>query len=657
MSEQESHFFEFGPFRADIKERLLYRDGEVVPLSPKVFETLLVLIERRGHVLEKAELMEILWPDSFVEESSLSQNISRLRKALGEGGAAERHYIETLPKRGYRFVACVTEVRHADTESAPRPLSSAETLVADEKSIPARDDAPVLDATAAAAAPSKPCVAHRTWRSYVTFACILLISATTFLLFARACERRPARTGLQAKSIAVLPFKTLGADGETEILGLGMADALIIKLSKLPQPSVLPTGSIFKYTKRDKDALSIGRELGVDAVLDGTVQRAGDRVRITAQLIKLSDEKVIWSGTFDEQCSGIFALQDSLSEQLAVALTSELTNRDRERLAGHLTQNVEAYQDYLMGVYFWNRRTEENLVKAIGYLERAVGKDANFAMAHAVLADCYYLSGINNYKIMSRSEAIGKAHESARSALALDERLAEAHTTMAGIRSYHRDYEAAEKEFRRAIELNPNYSLAHVRYGYLLFGLLQLENAVSEMKRARELDPASPITNAALAYMLRVARDYDGAIRYNRIALELQEDIMGARAGIAESYIHKGMPQEALAEIEKLGETDPLLALQLKAYAFAVSGRQAEAAAIVSNLQQSKDHHAVPAYNYALIYANLGDKDRAFEWLKKDSLLDAREAMLKFDPEMDPLRNDPRYAEMLKAPLKERPSN
>lgn len=625
MKRQALHFYEFGEFRIDARERLLYRGGEVVALTPKVFETLLVLVRHSGHVLEKNELMQMLWPDSFVEESSLAQNISLLRKALGEG-AAERQYIETVPRRGYRFVAEVTETRQEETD-AEMPLPAATEAAA---------------STLAHAAPPR-----RRRRVYTLVAAVLLCSALTGLFYVRAHKRRQAGAETAAKSIAVLPFKTLGTEDETELLGLGMADALIIKLGKLPRPAVLPTGSVVKYTRRDGDALAIGRELGVDAVLDGTVQRAGERVRVTAQLIRLSDGKALWSGKFDQQYSGIFAIQDSLSEQLAAALVSELTNNDRERLAGgRLTQNTEAYQAYLMGLYFWNRRTEENLAKAIGYLQQAVEKDADFALAHAVLADCYYLCSTSGYKIVPRGEALRRAYESAQRALVLDDTIAEAHTAMAGVRQAYKEFDEAGREFRRAIELNPNYAVARVRYGYFLFGSLRLEEAVAEMKRAQELDPASPVTNAALAFMLRMARDYDGAIKHNRRALELQPDTIGAHAGIAESYIGKGMFEEAHAEIEKVRQTEPLLAVQLRAYAFAAAGRRQEALAILSELQQTDA--SVPPINYALIYGHLGDKEKAFAWLKKDSFSPPVRALLMFDPDLDPLRDDPRYDEILR---------
>jgi DNA-binding winged helix-turn-helix (wHTH) protein/TolB-like protein/Tfp pilus assembly protein PilF len=664
MGKQALHFYEFGDFRVDVQERLLYRGGEVVPLSPKVFDTLLVLVEHAGHVLEKTELMQLLWPDTFVEESSLAQNVSLLRKALSEGASA-RQYIETVPKRGYRFAAEVREATQNGREATGLQAAGAEPStgpgtprgVADaatERAEGTKGAAPGAEgaegAGGAGGFPPASSARRRRRRVYALPAAVLVVAVAAGFFFAREGREREAGAERAAKSIAVLPFKTLGAEEEAELLGLGMADAVIIKLGKLPSPSVLPTGSVIKYTKRDRDALDIGRELGVDALLDGTVQRAGERVRVTAQLVRVSDGKTVWSGKFDQPDGGIFALQDSLSEQLAAALVSELTSDDRQRLARRVTQNAEAYQAYLMGLYFWNRRNEENLSKAIVYLRQATERDADFALAHALLADCYFLCNANNYKLMPRGEALMRAHESARRALVLDETVAEAHTAMAGVKLAYREFEEAGREFRRAIELNPNYATARVRYGYFLFGSYRLEEAVSEMRRAQELDPASPVTNAAFAYMLRMARDYDGAIKHNRRALELQADVIGAHSGIAECYIHKGMFQEAHAEIERVRETDPRLALQLRAYAFAAASRRDEALAIISELQRTQDRDApVPPYNYAIVYAHLGDKDKAFEWLKKGTLSRSARAMLRFDPEMDPLRSDPRYAEILSA--------
>src|SRR6476620_8498915 len=348
MIQRSLHFYEFGPFRLNATERLLQRGGEIVALTPKVFDTLLVLIENSGHIVEKTQLMEQLWPDSFVEESSLTQNISLLRKALSEGDN-ESNYIETIPKRGYRFVAQVNE-RHELTNGAA--LLDIGDVFGSE-----RQFEPIP-------APAIQNVARKPSKHYIEVLAVVavLFGIVTFIYWSR---HRSTQEPLGLRSIAVLPFKTIGADTQTDLLGLGMADALIIKLSKLDQLTVLPTSSVFRYTNRDKDATLIGKDLGVEGILDGTMQRDGDLVRVTAQLIRLKDGKTIWSGKFDERYSSIFLLQDSISEQLTASLSPQVDQAQQPKSGAHPTDNVEAYQSYLTGLYFWNRRTHENLPKAI----------------------------------------------------------------------------------------------------------------------------------------------------------------------------------------------------------------------------------------------------------------------------------------------------
>src|SRR5205085_450283 len=455
MSKQVAYFYDFGPFRLDVAERLLMRNTEVVSLTPKVFDTLLVLVEAGGHLVEKGELLSTLWPDSYVEESSLAQNISLLRKALGEG-PGEHQFIQTVPKRGYRFIADVRKVPSNGTnEQVLHERTHTQILI---EEVDDRTDEPH---TAINIKPLRfPAARAQSWRRYVLLACAVLImtAAGAYYLHMRARNNTGAA---QIKSIAVLPFKTIGAQETDEQLGLGMADAIIIKLETLQQPVTLPTSSVFKFTERGQDPFSVGRQLGVDAILDGTVQRAGERVRVTAQLINVKDGRTLWAGKFDEQYSNIFALQDSISEQLASALIPRLTSDDRERLAKRQTQNPEAYQDYLTGIYFWNKRSKEGLTKAIGYFQQAINKDPNYALAYAALADCYCLDMNYNYNIVPPQESNKAQAVAARKAIALDDTLAEAHAALAAVLINERDRAGAYREYQRALELNPNYAVAH----------------------------------------------------------------------------------------------------------------------------------------------------------------------------------------------------
>jgi len=639
MSKRPLKFYEFGPFRLNVTERLLLRDRDVVPLTPKVFDTLLVMVENSGHVLDKNELMRTLWPDTFVEESSLSQNISLLRRALGEADGGHQ-YIETLPKRGYRFVVDVRDVTECGTEVMMNERTTTEILVEEEEHRS-------TDSTRVWIRAASPVKAKRRFALKLSFAAgsivIMAVSAATYFH-----ERGKKTESFAPKSIAVLPFETVGKDAETDLLELGVVDALVMRLSRLDQTIVLPTSSVFKYADHKKDSLTIGKELGVDAVLDGTLQREGDSVRVSAQLIRLSDGKTVWSEKFDEPYHGLFAVQDSVSARLAAALISQMPQPTTRRSLNRTTQNAEAYRAYLMGLYFWNLRTKENVGKAINYLQEAVKIDPNFALAHAVLADSYYVCVANNWNILPIREAYLKANTQAAQALELDDGIAEAHTVKAGLLLTYRDYSAAEREFRRALELNPGYAVGHLRYGYFLFGSLKLVEALDQMKRAQELDPVSPTANLALGYLLFMSRDYDAAIKCYKKALEFQPDMTAAQINLGEIYIQKRMFQEASTEFEKIKGPEPLTFAAEMTNLYGASGRQGEALHMLSQLRKSNDHDQIGPYQYAVIYAALNDKEAAFEWLEKIYANRICSAQVRFDPEFDTLRKDPRFDDWLR---------
>jgi DNA-binding winged helix-turn-helix (wHTH) protein/TolB-like protein/Tfp pilus assembly protein PilF len=606
MNRRALHFYEFGAFRLNVTESLLYRGAEVVPLTPKVFDLLVLLVENAGHVVEKSSLIEQLWPDSFVEESSLTQNISLLRRALAED---DRNYIETIPKRGYRFVAEVSEI-----------------------------DEPVV--------PSHNSSSHRVARSNRKVAtylaaftgCLVLVVVIGFVYRSRRAEN------FTPKSVAVLPFKTIGADKD-DLLGLGMADALIIKLSRLDQLTVLPTSSVFRFTNRDRGVVEIGRELGVEGVLDGTVQRDGEWVRVTAQLIRLSDGKTVWSGQFDERYSSIFTLQDSISDQLSASLRPRMSGTQQVSSA-HPTENTESYEAYLTGLYFWNRRTRENLPKAIAYLEQAVQKDPNFAEARAILADCYYLSTTEEYGSAAPDEALKRAEDSAAIALALDDNLAEAHTVKAGVLLTRRNFDEAGRGFQRALELKPNYAVAHVRYAYFLYFDMRLNDALHHMRQAQRLDPVSSVTNGALGGMLYNARDFDNSIAYSKRALELERDSVAAGLNLGEAYIQKRMFKEAHEAFDRMREASPRYVAWEKAYAYALEGRRDEAQRMLAEADKLSPRRI--HFNYALVYGAMGELDQAFAELEQVTLNRSAAAAIRFDPQFDPLRGDPRFNDYLK---------
>lgn len=645
MNKKAGRLYEFGPFRLDVSEHRLLHGQEIVPLGPKVFETLLVLIEHSGHVLEKNELMMKLWPDSFVEESSLTQNISLLRKALSHAG--EEQFIETVPKLGYRFIAPVRVVEVNGDGGVDEAAS---------------DQQPRLEETLnnASVSPSET-PSRRLDRHLIlsSGAILLLLTIAIGGIYLWRTKTRPPegassfRSEERVRSLAVLPLKALASNGNDEFLGLGMADALIVKLSNFEQFNVRPTSSIIKYAGHEVDSRSVGRELGVDAVLDGTIQHVGDRVRVTIMLLSIRDGKTLWSGKFDERFTDIFTLQDSVSEKLASVLQLQLAEGKQAQLNKHFTENPEAYSYYAMGLYFWNKRTKEGITKAIDYFQRATEADHNYALAYAMLADTHCLSIFYECNVLPSSEVVRRAEDAVVRACQLDDTLAEAHAAMGMVKNYKNDLAGAEQSYRRAIELNPNSAIAHYRYAFNLLGRFQIDEAIYEMRLAQEFDPISLPINTTLAAGFIYAGQYDEAIKYSKLALEVDPQFGPARLNLAEAYEWKGLHNEATAEYMKLSEQQGfrLYGKLGLAIVYARSSRQKEARELIEEVKNqftSEEAFFDLPFQIAATYAVLDEKDQAFVWL--ESAVESRRArrvQLRFSRQLKVLKDDPRYQQIL----------
>jgi DNA-binding winged helix-turn-helix (wHTH) protein/TolB-like protein/Tfp pilus assembly protein PilF len=639
MERQTNSFYEFGSFRINRRERQLLHNGEPVSLPPKVYDTLLALVMHSGHIVEKEELMNAVWPDTFVEEANLTVNISALRKVLGEG-EAEHHYIETVPRRGYRFVLPVSEVKSDSADSFAEEHAKPRLVIEEEYKVDARKEEPTY-VTAVRALPRS-----RKWGLPVVGISVLVgLGLVTYYTWMKRAER-----GLKVRSIAVLPFKPLVADNRDEPLEMGICDALITRLSGLNQLIVRPTSSVVQYNKPGQDSLTAGRELGVDALLDGFVQKSGDRIRVTAQLLSISDGKHLWSGQFNENFTNIFAVEDSISEQMLEALRLSLTGDEQRRITRHYTENIEAYELYLRGRYFQDKRTPEGLNKSIDYFQLATGKDPRYALAFAGLADSYV--GLAVRVDMPPKDSYRQAKTAAIQALEIDDTLAEAHASLGNVQYwYDWDWSAAETEFKRAIELGPNYPTAHQLYASYLIVMGRHPEALSEIKQAHSLDPLSLPINVQVARILYFSREYDEAIEQCRKTLEIDPNFGGAHLFLGRSYKEKRMYQEALTELEKarrlLGGSAEVLALI--GYTYAVSGSRVEAQNVLVELQGLSKQRYVSPYHIAMVHAGLGERDAAFLWLDKAySDREGRLTILKFAPEFDSLHSDPRYAELVR---------
>ncbi len=627
MSKPHDHIYEFGPFRLDPTQRRLLRAEEHVRLSPMVFDLLLLLVQRSGQLLKKGEISEHLWPNSFVEEGNLTNNVSILRKELGDTGKDPK-YIETVPKHGYRFVADVKVVHAAEEDFV-------------EIKIPV---------------PTAPHVPHRTTRKFKIFlfaSVILVLILVVAPYFRRTHTLAPASVA-SVKSIAVLPFKPLEDKDGNPSLELGMTDSMIVKLSNLGQITVLPLSAVRRYTDSDQDAIKAGRELGVESVLDGSIQRLQDRIRVRVSLMRVSDGKSLWADQFDEKLTDIFTVQEVISERAAAALELRLNSVETRQLRKRYTENTDAYEAYLRGRYFWGKRDAEHLKKAVDEFNQAIALDGKYALAFAGLADCYNV--LPSYGVLSTVEAYPKAEAAATKALAIDDTIAEAHTALARTKAnFDWDWSTAEAEFKRAIELNPNYSSAH--YFYALNYLVptgKLDEAAAELRRARELEPFSLIFNTNLGVIFYYEGRYDQAIEQYRKALELDSRSVSARLRLIDVYTETGRFDEALAEheliVEPRGTENPKYLKQLKV-ALRQSGSQGY---WQTRLDQAKEKvkeqvEYVPPTSVAGFAARLGDNEQAFEWLEKAyTERDDGLTRLKVDPRYKSLRTDPRYAELLR---------
>jgi DNA-binding winged helix-turn-helix (wHTH) protein/TolB-like protein/Flp pilus assembly protein TadD len=634
-----SRFYQFGPFRIDAEKRVLLREGEIVPLKPKGFDALLLLVQHHGQVLEKNDLMNRLWPDSDVEESNLPLHISALRKTLGEN-PNERHYIVTVPGRGYRFAAEVEEFDHVGEGLLLETLPQAASQVL--------EPADSFDDTSAPHSVRRPFPG----RLKPLFAglgiltvIISLVSGVSFWI-SKKPQGQPGKVLIQ--SIAVLPFKHFGAGGD-EYLGLGIADSLITRLSNLREIKLRPTSAVLKYDNSSKDPAEIGRELGVEAVLEGSIRRDGESIRVTVQLVRVEDGSPLWAETFDDKFTSIFRIEDSISGQVAESLMPELTGKEREAVAKRYTENNEAYHLYLKGRYYWNKSTQDTQKKSIEFFQQATEKDPGYALAFAGLSTVYASVPLNS--AVPPKETFPKAKEAAARALELDDRLAEAHVAM-GIVNYRfdRNWANAESHLKRAIDLNPNSPLARFFYAQLLSSLGRFEEAKIEAGRALELDPLSHLFNAIVGGFLFQARQYDQAIEQLNKALEIEPDFWITHIMLGQVYILKSRYSEAIMEFQKArqfsrGGSEGTSYL---GYTYAVSGDRERAEKVLAELQELAKQKYVPASFIALIYVGLGERNQALDWLEK--AYDERDVhinRLKVSPHYDDLRKEPRFISLL----------
>jgi TolB-like protein/DNA-binding winged helix-turn-helix (wHTH) protein/Flp pilus assembly protein TadD len=646
------------------KTRRLSKAGVPVHLTRKPFQVLLYLVEHHDRLVTRRELLEQFWEGHDVYDETLTKCVGAIRKALDDQTERPR-FIETHWSEGYRFI-CQVEEQLVPPETTVIAETQDVKIVDEEesnhKALPAdREDLP-LPSLAQAAPPlsagstseqSRLSPGQKRFSRRVPFAMICLfvaLIAGAFYLY-RHRAGSSVNSSPPIRSIAVLPLKNLSDDPANEYFSDGLTESLITALSRINGLSVISRSSVFRFKGQEVDPREVGKQLSVAAVLEGSVRKDGESVRVAVRLVSADDGRVLWTGdTRDRALGDLFALQDEIARSLVTGMRVQLSSEGERALAHHYTDDVEAYQLYLKGRFFWNKRTEEGLRKSIELFEQARARDSGYALAYAGLADAYAL--LNLYSAEQQRDAFPRAKEAAERALKIDDTLAEPHTTLGYVKEqYDWDWVGAEIEYKRSIELNPNYATAHQYYSEYLALLGRTEESVAQIERAHQLDPFSLIINTELSYPYICARNWDEALKYLGKAIEMDPSFHLAVYYSGRCRLQKGEFDEAISEGRRAVALSGGSSVTLGAlgYAYAVAGRKAQAREVLQGLTKKSERSYVSPYLIATIHAGLGEKGPALAWLEKaynerDYLL----VMLRIDPRLDNLRAEPAFASLLR---------
>jgi len=627
MSKADSRFYNFGSFRVDAQKRLVWREDECVPLTPKAFDVLCMLVQNAGQAIGKEQLMQAVWPDSYVEESNLTQTVFMLRKALGE--TPDQRYILTVQGKGYRFVADVVEI--------PR------------EQLTGRAELPERRSLQESASPQGSASLNQSLRLWVAAGCAAVLVIAAALLFYQAPFKTEA-SGVRPM-LAVLPFANLTGDPNQEYFSDGLTEEMITQLSNRDprRLGVIARTSVMHYKNGQRSLDQIARELGAQYVLEGSVRRDGEKVRITAQLIQMKDRSHLWAREYDRGLSHILALQGDIAREISAEIERTLTpDQAVATQVAESTTSYEAYDLYLKGRFSWNKRTPEGFKQSIKYFRQSIDMDPHYARAYAGLADAYAMS--SSYGIDSPTEMIPRAREAALKALELDDTLAEAHTSLALIQeNYDWDWETAEQQYRRALELNPNYATAHQWYAEYLAWVGRFDEAFEESENARRLDPLSPIIAADNGMIYFYARQFDRAIEKLNAVVEMEPSLSRGHM-VRYAYVEKGRFKEALDDVASFGPDDQTgWRASSLAYIYGRSGQKVQARQALTQLEAMGRRQRIDPAEF--FYANLavGNTQQAYWWLEKAYAEHSRLLVaLKVDPSLDPLRSDARFQDYVR---------
>ena len=617
-------YFQFGDFRLDEEERLLYRGGEHVPLPPKAVDILLLLIEHSGHLVDKETVLQEVWLGTFVEEGRLASNISVLRKTLTEGRDG-KSYIETVPKRGYRFVAPVQGVGASPALGAAKGIAPV----------------PTKAAVSGFALPSR-----RKWIVSVSVIAMVAASIGAYAIWRRAASHNSGNSS--RVMLAVLPVQNLTGAGEQEYVTDGLTEEVITQLGELNPKwlGVIARTSSMAYKGTSKTVDQIGRELGVDYVLESSLRARSDGFRMTAQLVRTRDQTHLWAHDYDYSAGDMVRVEDEVAKAIANEIQMKLAD-DRLRTTASRKTKPEAYQDYLRGRYSWNQRTQPGFLQARAYFEQAIEKDPASPLGYAGLADAYI--GLSYYGVLPPKEALPRAKAAAKMAIERDDTLAEPHASLATILcEFDWNVPAAESEFKRAIELNPSYATAHQWYGECMQYVGRNAEAKAELAFAKQLDPLSRIIARNVGALLLQERHYDEYIEFCRTLMKMDPDFWANYFTLGWAYELKGDLPQAIPQYETANRlSESSLTLAHLAHAYALGGRRTEAEKLLHRLLSDAKKQSVSPLYIAYVYVGLGDNTSAMEWLEKAyDDRDERIIQLKTDLRWDNLRSDPRFQDL-----------
>lgn len=636
----------FGIFEADLDAGELRKHGHRLKLSEQPFQVLAMLLGRPGEIVSREELRQVLWPsDTFVDfDHGLNNAVMRLREVLGDSSDHPR-FIETLPRRGYRLIAPVEVKAQAAIGADPKPPADAAASAVSGLVSEAPPAASLPPAATAAPLPRRVSIPRIAVLVVGVLAGSALVSGIA-VHYVRGVDASKGKAN-RSSSLVVLPMENLSGDKEQDYFADGMTDDLIANLAKIQSLRVVSRSTAMAYKGTHKPLPQIASELNVDAVVEGTVMRVGNRVRITAELVQVSTDQHLWADTYESTLGDVLALQNRVSSAIVDEIRINLTKEDKERLAQKPSVSPEAYEDYLKGRYYWNKRSSEGFEKAIGYFQNATRRDPQYALAYAGLADCYGIIGATIYGTLPAAEAAPKAKAAAIRALEINPSLAEAETSLATAKfNYEWDWVGAAEGFKKAIEMDPRYPTAYQRYSLYLSAMGRPNESFAQIKKARDLDPLSISINVSLGWRLYLAREYDRAIGQLRNTLELDPNNEWARVNLGQAYAQKAEYEKAIEELRRAVELSDSSALTLSALArvYALSGNHAEAVKLLDQLQARSKKKYVSPYYIALVYLGLGKNELAMDWLEK-AYMDRSNGLvfLKVEPELDPLRSNPRF--------------